>query len=121
MKRVFVLFVIFLFTAPLFAQVRNSVNAVLEVWTKDGKDAGIDVGNVVIQRNGNEMQYTLHIRGGNPINFKYNRITKRLHRESKGEEFYSTAEASLGESGGSSVLTYTDKNGVVNMLKFRKR
>jgi hypothetical protein len=113
--------VIFLLVTPLFAQVRNSVNAALESWTKDGKDAGIDVSNVIIQRNGNEMQYTLQVRGGNPINFKYNRITKRLHRESRDEKLYSAAEASLGESGGASTLTYTDENGAVNVLKFRKK
>ncbi|GHV95104.1 hypothetical protein AGMMS50293_14240 [Spirochaetia bacterium] len=109
---------------PLFAQSSSRAgNATLVSWTVDKVENGMKdkVSNVAIQPSGNDMQYTLQVKDGTPVSFKYNRVSKRLHQTENGELVYSTDTASLGEAGANSTLTFTDKDGAVNVLKFRKK
>jgi hypothetical protein len=111
-----------LLSIPLFAQMRNGANCALVSWTKDGADTGMSekVSNAIIQLNGNDVQYTLAVRGEDPIVFRINRLTKRLHMERSGELVLSTLGGYV-ESGSNSTLTYTDAEDKPHILKFRRK
>jgi hypothetical protein len=123
MKKHVIIFALVLAALPLSAQMRNAVNASLESWTVNDAESELKakVSNVIIQQNGNIMQYTLQVRDEEMIRYQFNRVEKRLRRDRKGEDMYTTAEASFAESGSTSSLTYTDKNGAVNVLHFKKK
>jgi hypothetical protein len=123
MKKFVVIFVLVVAALPLSAQMRNAVNASLEEWTVDGAESAMKakVSNVIIQQSGNTMQYTLQVRDEEMIRYQFDRVTKRLRRERKGEDLLVTGEASFAESGSNSSLTYTDKDGAVHALKFKKK
>ena len=123
MKKCVILAVLVVAALPLSAQMRSAVNASLEEWTVDGAESAMKekVSNVIIQQNGNTMQYTLEVRKEEMIRYQFDRVTKRLRRERKGEDLFVTSEASFAESGSNSSLTYTDKDGAVNALKFRRK
>ncbi|MDR1419216.1 MAG: hypothetical protein LBI86_02465 [Treponema sp.] len=122
MKKKLLAFVFVLFSIPLFAQMRNGANAALVSWTKDGAETGMTdkVTNAVIQLDGNNVQYTLQVRGEDPVVFKFNRLTKRLHVERSGKLVLSTL-AGYAESGSNSNLSYTDENNAAHVLKFRRK
>ena len=108
---------------PLAAQTsRNAVNAALDSWTVDGAENGMKdkVSNVVIQRTNNQMQYYLQVRDGDAITYDFDRVTKRLRINVKKQLQLST-ELTFTESGSTSSITYTDKDGKVNSLHFSRK
>jgi hypothetical protein len=123
MKKLAIISVLVLAALPLSAQMRSAVNASLESWTVDDADSAMreKVSNVIIQRDGNIMQYSLQVRDEEMIQYQYDRVEKRLRRTRKGEDSYNTGKVSFAESGSNSSLTYTDKDGAVNVLKFRRK
>jgi hypothetical protein len=120
MKKKSLLFVLVVCSIPLFAQARNAVNASLVSWTRNGIENEIRVTNVIIQTAGNEVVYTLYTDLQSTIAFKFNRITRRLH-VNIGPDLQLSTLAALAESGSNSTLSYTDNDGVANILKFRKK
>ena len=123
MKKYVIIGALILAALPLSAQMRSAVNASLDTWTVNGTESELKakVSNVIIQQNGNIMQYTLQVRDEEMIRYQYNRVEKFLRRERKGETLYTTAEVSFAESGSASSITYTDKDGAVNVLRFTRK
>jgi Tfp pilus assembly protein FimT len=122
-KIIVVLAVLCVLAMPVFAQTaRNSVNAALDSWTVDGAENGMkeNVSNVVIQRTNNQMQYYLQVRGGDAITYDFDRVTKRL-RISVKKQLQLSTELTFTESGSTSSITYTDKDGKVNALHFTRK
>jgi hypothetical protein len=108
---------------PVFAQTsRNSVNAALDSWTVDGEENGMTekVSNAIIQRTNNQMQYYLQVRDGDAITYDFDRVTKRL-RISVKKQLQLSTELTFTESGSTSSITYTDKDGKVNVLHFTRK
>jgi hypothetical protein len=120
MKKKILVLALALCSIPLFAQARNAVNASLVSWTRNGVANEIRVSNVIIQTAGNEVVYTLYTDLQSTIAFKFNRITRRLH-VNIGPELQLSTQAALAESGSNSTLSYTDTDGVANILKFRRK
>lgn len=122
MKKCFVLIVLVFCTLPLFAQVRNAVNAKLDSWTVDGKENALTekVSNVTITRNNNQMQYYLQVKDGDPIRYEFDRVTKRLKVSVKNQQVLSTTLV-FAESGSKSSITYTDKDEKENVLHFSRK
>jgi hypothetical protein len=123
MQKYVIIFVLALAALPLSAQKRSAVNASLDTWTVNGAESDMKakVSNVIIQQDGNIMQYTLQVRDEEMIRYQYNRVEKFLRRERKGEALYTTAEAAFAESGSASSITYTDKDDAVNVLRFTRK
>ena len=108
---------------PVFAETsRNAVNAALDSWTVDDVENGMKdkVSNVVIQRTNNQMQYYLQVKDGDAITYDFDRVTKRLRINVKKQLQLST-ELTFTESGSTSSITYTDKDGKVNSLHFSRK
>jgi hypothetical protein len=125
MKKKSRLLVLLVCSIPFFAQtgaaqVRNAVNAALVSWTRNNVENEIRVSNVIIQTAGNEVVYTLYTDLQNTITFKFNRITHRLH-VNIGPDLQLSTEGTFAESGSNSILRYTDRDGVANILKFRRK
>jgi hypothetical protein len=122
MKKHLIVIVLVFCTLPLFAQARNAVNASLDSWTVDGEENGMTekVTNVTITRNNNQMQYYLQVKDGDPIRLEFDRVTKRLKISVKNEQILSTTLV-FAESGAKSSITYTDKEGKVNEMRFSRK
>jgi hypothetical protein len=108
---------------PLCAQsARNSVNAALDSWKVNDAENGMTekISNVIITRNNNQMQYYLQVRDGDDITYEFDRVTKRL-RISVKKQLQLSTELGFTESGSTSSITYTDKDGKVNALRFTRK
>jgi hypothetical protein len=122
MKKHAILFLLALCALPLFGQVRNGQNLSLLSWTINGEENGMveRVSGAVVQTNKNDLKYTIRTSDSGTIIIEFNRITKILHVLTDPDQFYSTS-GSFGESGSNSQFTFTDSNGDVNVLKFRRK
>jgi hypothetical protein len=122
MKKFLLIFVIAACALPAWAQIRNSVNASLDSWTVDESesDEKAQVNNVVIQRVGNTMQYSVQYKNGTQVHYKFDRITKLMHRETKNQPVYTT-QVEFSESGATSVISFTGEDGAKNILTFRRK
>ena len=108
---------------PLWAQsARNSVNAALDSWKVNDVENGMTekISNVIITRNNNQMQYYLQVRDSDDITYEFDRVTKRL-RISVKKQLQLSTELVFTESGSTSSITYTDKDGKVNALHFTRK
>jgi Na+-translocating ferredoxin:NAD+ oxidoreductase RnfG subunit len=113
---------VFLFVSfSVFAQIRNGQNLLIESWTRDTEESGLGESypRAVVQTNGNEVKFTCWDKENKTVTFTYNKVTKKVTTDLSGK-YYSTT-GNMGESGSIALLTYTDGDGVVNVIKFKRK